>query len=441
MPRSDSDESYSASDGGSDDSSASDLDEEFEMSDSKTESESEKTEDEDEDDEQIEDMVHPDEIEAIEQAHQELIPIDLDVEEIQKNKYRRIPKEERVDNGHVLPPVSAAHLELIERLKEDREIRTPEVYEIMKSVDFTWFYKELTEEWAVTNARMLESAIAVLKPGQDILSFPLNMYFNVCCALIVGYQGSVLCFGHSVNINMLKRSGLDWLEKEDRLRFSYEDLNMSYGSTYSEFIEVGFPYREPYDLVLLATMMDAVITPEVARQLKPGGVCYQPSSCSFVDTTGVIKDEPEDVEEPEALEEPEAPVCQDIVQHNRQEATQAVTQEVKRESSEEYPQDMKQVANDEMRRDILQGEKQVVEDTKRDPNQGMEQIQMHVRQVPHDLVQDAKQEPMPLDFVRVQQEPPVTHQPNQSQPLEQLQFEQPTILIKEDNFETHQPLT
>ena len=166
------------------------------------------------------------------------IPSNLNVDEIQKEKYKRNPV--RDNNDHLLHQVSDEHVKLISEMKSQGLFESNEVEEIMSKVDFTWFYKEWAPDWPYTNAKMLQSTLKVLRKGIDILSFPLNIYYNVCLALMIGHEGSVICFGHAANINMLKFAGLDFLEKDDRLRFRFASIYIKYDINSNQFQLRGF---------------------------------------------------------------------------------------------------------------------------------------------------------------------------------------------------------
>ncbi|KAI1295659.1 hypothetical protein HDE_05313 [Halotydeus destructor] len=127
---------------------------------------------------------------------------------------------------------------------------------------------------------MLENVKEAITDGDDVLSFPLNMYFNVCLCFLVGEKGSVTCFGHTANWTWLEKAGLRWLDTDDRLMF-INDENTSLPIPYADFIEEGFEIRQPYDTLILADNSLPRVPLHVRSQLKPNAICFQPSSNTY----------------------------------------------------------------------------------------------------------------------------------------------------------------
>ena len=179
------------------DSSGSDSDTDADSYVSDGDEDDDKSEDEEveHEDEPLADVLKQIEESESQEASEVHIPSNLDVDEIQERKYKRNPV--RVNNDHLVGNVSKEHLNLIAELKKQGIFESKEVEDIMSRVDFSWFYKEWGVDWPYTNVKMLQSTMKVLKKGIDILSFPLNIYYNVCLALMIGHEGSIICFGMS----------------------------------------------------------------------------------------------------------------------------------------------------------------------------------------------------------------------------------------------------
>lgn len=205
-------------------------------------------------------------------------------EEAKRMKFKRKFGSDRFpeDRERLMPPVSQEHLALVDTLVADimqdlkLEHFDEELIKVMKAVDFKLFYERCTFDWARTNALMLFNTMAVLKHGLKVLSLPLNMYFNVCLSLLVGQEGSVVCFGTEVNINMLDKNGILWLYDDQRLVIINEHSYYYADPCYVRFLDLGFVYMQPYDLVILSVNSENGLNDAIRKQMCADGVCFNP---------------------------------------------------------------------------------------------------------------------------------------------------------------------
>ena len=173
-----------------------------------------------------------------------------------------------------MPVISEKHRLLIQGFKEKDIISSDSVYQVMMSLDFDHFYKNVKECWVEHNAIILERTLQVIKPGDRVLVLPANLYFSVCLALFVGEKGGVVCYGHLNNTYTIRKCGLDWLMEDYRIRFTNMSRELYFGLDYKdEYLVFGFPKGKPYDALV---MTDAPLTPELIDQLKPSGIAFRP---------------------------------------------------------------------------------------------------------------------------------------------------------------------
>lgn len=193
-----------------------------------------------------------------------------------------------------LPSISNEHRDLIIRYKEKDIISSDKVYQLMMSVDFNHFYHEVKDCWVEHNAIILERTLQVIKEGDRILVFPLNIYFCVCLALYVGEKGGVVCFGHFGNTHSLRKAGIEWLLDDYRIRFTNITKELFFGKPdYVSFLDEGFPRGAPYDAII---MTDQPLSDAVFQQLKPEGLIFRPDL--NVNEMFLKGDVPEDLFEP-----------------------------------------------------------------------------------------------------------------------------------------------
>jgi hypothetical protein len=197
---------------------------------------------------------------------------------------QRIPKGDRIksDSEMPMPATSQKHIdmvdEIVQKIKEDQKLEIDsEVVQIMRALDMELFYCVITEEHVMTTAMMLHNAVMKLTKSADVLSLPLNLYFNVCICFLIGDEGSVACFGHVVNVNMIRKSGLGKLLDDQRLIFS-NSKELNYGKSYGQLLETGIPELAPYDVILLCRNSDSQVSKELQSQLHCDGICYNPTN-------------------------------------------------------------------------------------------------------------------------------------------------------------------
>lgn len=180
-----------------------------------------------------------------------------------------------------LPPVSQEHADLIKRFQERGIITDSQVYDVMMKLDFRIFYYNVKDEWVEHNAVIIERTLSCLKPGFRILLSPLNLYYAVILAILVGEEGGVVSFGHYGNVHTLTKAGLRWMIDDYRLRFTNNRYELFYGKpNYEEFLTDGFPKGAPYDMIV---MTDQPLTDMVMSQLKaPDGIVIRPDIEDYI---------------------------------------------------------------------------------------------------------------------------------------------------------------
>ena len=206
----------------------------------------------------------------------------------------------RLQRPRPLPAVSLAHEELIDRFREKGIITEAEVHDVMRKVDFSLFYHKVKDEWVEHNAVIIERTISCLKPGFRILLSPLNLYYAVVLAVLVGEEGGVVSFGHYGNVQTLTKAGLGWMIDDYRLRFTNNRYELFYGKpNYEEFLTDGFPKGAPYDMII---MTDQPLTDMVMSQLKtPNGIVIRPDIEDYIlHPPHLIPPPPEDMEQLDA---------------------------------------------------------------------------------------------------------------------------------------------
>jgi hypothetical protein len=204
----------------------------------------------------------------------------------------------RPDRPRPLPPVSQGHADLLQRFRDRKIITEQEVYDIMMKVDFGLFYENVKDEWVEHNAVIIERTMSCLKPGFRILLSPLNVYYAVVLALLVGDEGGVVAFGHYGNVHTLTKAGLKWMIDDYRLRFTNNRYELFYGKpNYEQFLTNGFPKGAPYDMIV---MTDQPLSDAVMNQLKPNGIIIRPDIEDYIlHPSHLIPHQPEDTAQAE----------------------------------------------------------------------------------------------------------------------------------------------
>lgn len=187
----------------------------------------------------------------------------------------------RPERERLLPQTSAGHEALLNRFRARGIITEEHVYDVMMKLDFTHLYHDVKDEWVEHNAVIIERTFNYLKPGFRILLSPLNLYYAVILAILVGDKGGVISFGHYGNIHTLKKAGLEWMLDDYRLRFTNNRYELFYGKpSYEEFLREGFPKGAPYDMII---MTDQPLNDLVLSQLKhPDGIVIRPDIEDYV---------------------------------------------------------------------------------------------------------------------------------------------------------------
>lgn len=187
----------------------------------------------------------------------------------------------RPERERPLPAVSEKHIQLLDRFRDRGIITEQAVYDVMAKLDFEIFYHDVKDEWVEHNAVIIERTMTCLKPGFRILLSPLNTYYAVILAILVGDEGGVVAFGHYGNVHTLTKAGLDWMIDDYRLRFTNNRLELFYGKpNYEDFLTAGFAKGAPYDMII---MTDQPLNDQVLSQLKqPDGVVIRPDIEDYV---------------------------------------------------------------------------------------------------------------------------------------------------------------